>query len=150
VAPAADPTDVLATALSEWFTSLARNDPRDGMQPRAGNASLSFDLAGEGQVAAAEVAAQEFGAWLERLRPAHARVEYRIAELAVGEGVGGRHRVRFALERRSVDEVGLDHIALSDETWQILVLPDGSAVVDSIATRPLLAFPGTGPQIVCY
>ncbi|MBW1884306.1 MAG: hypothetical protein JRJ58_12300 [Deltaproteobacteria bacterium] len=49
-----------------------------------------------------------------------------------------------------MDDEGLPHIARREHVWLVRNVPGAAPVVLRIDERPLLAFPGTGPQIVCY
>jgi hypothetical protein len=140
----------IQAGLRGWFTALARSAPEAAPSgPHAGtpgtNEHLEFSLRN-----GSEVPSEGLRGWMEALRTPHARVEYRLAGLTISDGEGDVYRVRFALQRHAVDESGLAHIALSDQTWRIRVAAGRNPIVTEIAMEPRIAFPGTGPQIVCY
>jgi len=137
-------------ALEQWFTWLARREPaRESLEH-----AIGAPILGEGlEFALAEdspVPPEELQGWVEALRSPHSRVAYRLAGLTISRADEAAHRVRFALKRHAIDASGVAHIALSDQTWEIHSAPGGPIVVMRIASEPRLAFPGTGPQIVCY
>jgi hypothetical protein len=139
----------VTASLHGWFTALARTAPDADSSVRRvkvpGPERLEFSL-GDGS----QLPSEGLNGWVEALRTPHPRVEYRLAGLTISEGDQDVYRVRFALQRLAVDESGLTHIALSDQTWRIRVAPRRTPVVTEIAVEPRLVFPGTGPQIVCY
>jgi hypothetical protein len=63
---------------------------------------------------------------------------------------GDVHRARFEFDRRAIDTSGAPHIARREHTWLVRRTKNDPPVILQIDERPLLAFPGTGPQIVCY
>jgi len=91
----------------------------------------------------------ELEAWRAKLSSTHLELGYQIGSVDV-EPVGeDLHRARFEFERRAVDDEGLPHIARREHVWLVRNVPGEAPVVLRIDERPLLAFPGTGPQIVC-
>lgn len=92
----------------------------------------------------------ELEAWRSDLLSTRFQLVYRVDSISV-ESVGeDLHRARFEFERRAVDSGGTPHIARSEHTWLVRGVPGRAPVIVRIDERPLLAFPGTGPQIVCY
>jgi hypothetical protein len=136
--------------LERWFTALARSEPGHDLPGKHAEISGSDGQLDFSLESGSEVRPEALSAWADVLRSPHPRVEYRLAGLSIVEDDPEVYRVRFALERRAVDASGLDHIARSDETWRIRVAPSRAPVVFEIASVPRLAFPGTGPQIICY
>lgn len=136
----------ISASIRQWFGVLAAQ-PAEGGWPesRMSEAPLVFRLTEGGSPGSNDLAA-----WLVALRSPHPRVEYRIGELhleSVGEDLV---RVRFEFDRHSTDEQGLPHLVRREQTWLIRDPADEVPVVLRIDERRLLAFPGTGPQIVCY
>jgi hypothetical protein len=92
----------------------------------------------------------EFEAWRSHLSATHRQRVYRIDSIHVEPAGENTYRARFEFERRAVDDGGFPHIAHREHTWLVRDVPGEAPVILRIDERPLLAFPGTGPQIVCY
>ena len=92
----------------------------------------------------------DFSDWLLALRSPHPVVEYRLDKLRIDSYEDDLVRVRFEFERHAIDAAGLPHLTRREQTW-LVRNPSGEVpVVLRIDEQRLLAFPGTGPQIVCY
>jgi hypothetical protein len=89
-------------------------------------------------------------AWVSDLRAAYPQIEYQLDPIRVHAEAKDRYRVRFQFDRRALDHAGLPHVARREHTWIIQETPHTPPVILEIEERPLLFFPGTGPQIVCY
>jgi hypothetical protein len=63
---------------------------------------------------------------------------------------GGMVRVHFSFDRYALDEAGVPHLARREQTWLLRDRADDRPEVLRIDDQRKLAFPGTGPQIVCY
>ncbi len=92
----------------------------------------------------------ELEAWRSNLRLSHPQLEYRIDSIDVQPVREDLHRARFEFERQAVDEGGISHIARREHAWLVRDVPGETPVILRIDERPLLAFQGTGPQIICY
>ena len=79
-----------------------------------------------------------------------ARVEVRLGPIRIDAAGEGLSAARFEFERLYSDEAGIPHIARREQTWLVRELADGAAEVLQVDEQKLLAYPGTGPQIVCY
>lgn len=92
----------------------------------------------------------ELEAWRSDLLSTRFQLVYRIDSISV-ESVGeDLHRARFEFERRAVDSGGTPHIARREHSWLVRDVPGKAPVIVRIDERLLLAFSGTGPQIICY
>jgi len=147
--PASDasPDLKITHSLEQWFTALARQPL--GTQPTT-SASLDFAL-----LPTSPLAPDDLPRWLADIRPNHPQAQYRLAALNISpadQPTPGStdYDTRFALERDTVDEAGLSHIARWQQHWRIRLPAEGPPIVVSIHEEPLLIFPGTGPQIVCF
>ncbi|MAG32278.1 MAG: hypothetical protein CL908_15455 [Deltaproteobacteria bacterium] len=90
------------------------------------------------------------GVWLADLRTGYEQVEYEIGSIRIDSAGENLQTARFEFSRRAVDETGTPHIARREHRWLLRDLPGDPPRVLRIDERPLLSFPGTGPQIVCY
>jgi hypothetical protein len=132
--------------IAKWFGWLAAQ-PSEGWRVESlmVESPLEFSLTQAG-----DLGPDEFGGWLVGLRSLHPKVEFRLGRLRFDPVDDDLLRVRFELDRHAVDAAGLPHLARSEQTWLIRELPGEAPVVLRIEEQRLLAFPGTGPQIVCY
>jgi len=83
-------------------------------------------------------------------RATYPEVDHRIDPIRIQAEAPSRFRVHFEFDRHAVDEAGLPHVARREHTWIVLLGPDARPVISKMTERPLLFFPGSGPQIVCY
>jgi hypothetical protein len=113
-------------ALVAWMSNLRASRERD---PRMG----------------ARDAASEFEEFTS-----YPQIEYRLGPIRILAEERDRYRVRFEFDRHAVDAAGLLHVARREHTWIVQRSASAAPVILSIEERPLLFFPGTGPQIVCY
>jgi hypothetical protein len=89
-------------------------------------------------------------AWVSELRDTYSKIDYQLDPIRVHVEESDRYRVRFEFDRHALDRAGLSHVIRREHTWIIQGNPNESLVILEIEERPLLFFPGTGPQIVCY
>jgi hypothetical protein len=146
--PPVPPSAQLEWKIEQWFAQLAMSPPDLGREDRLFEGSsleLEFELAEGGDPGPGDLRA-----WLLDLRSPHHHVEFQLHDSSVSK-VGDRlHRIRFEVERRAVGEDGMPHVARSLQTWLIHEGIGSSDTVVRVESVPLLAFPGTGPQIVCF
>ena len=77
-------------------------------------------------------------------------VEYLVGPIRVDSAGEHLYEARFEFDRIASDEAGIPHIARREQTWLVRDLSDGTAEILRVDEQKLLAYPGTGPQIVCY
>jgi hypothetical protein len=136
----------IESALRSFYTALARARPGSsevGAVLHAGDLRFVPD-AGPLQDDRALLA------WLGKLRSEQPFVHFEISKLHIDSASDASYRLHFELERRSVDDEGLPHVLRSEQSWRIRESADLSMEVLGIQEQAKLAFPGTGPQIVCY
>lgn len=144
--PPADPPSHMESEIARWFSLLAESPPGlAGEVRQLAQSPLEFVLA-EGENAAPA----DLRAWVVALRSPHPRVEYELYQMNATQVDERLHRVRFEVERRAVDAEGLPHLARSRQSWLIDDRVGSAPAVIRAESMPLLSFPGTGPQIVCY
>ena len=79
-----------------------------------------------------------------------AEVEYQVGPIRIDPAGEGLYEARFEFDRLATDEAGIPHIARREQAWLVRDHSDGTLEKLRVDERKLLAFPGTGPQIVCY
>jgi hypothetical protein len=89
-------------------------------------------------------------AWASNLRTTYPQIEYRLDQIRIQAEGRDRYRVRFEFDRHALDEAGLPHVARREHTWIVRSNANATPVILRMEERPLLFFPGTGPQVVCY
>jgi hypothetical protein len=89
-------------------------------------------------------------AWASSLRSTYPQIEYRLDPIHIHAESGDRYRVRFEFDRHALDDAGLPHVVRRDHTWIVQSSTSETPVILRIEERPLIFFPGTGPQVVCY
>jgi hypothetical protein len=151
VATATSPAGVgeearFTSLIRQWFGSL-QAQPSEGwaVETFLAESPLVFSL-----MEAGDPGPDDLSDWLLALRSPHPEVEYRLDKLRLDSPEEDLVRVRFEFERHAVDAAGLPHLARREQTWLLRNLPGELPVVLRIEEQRLLAFPGTGPQIVCY
>jgi hypothetical protein len=143
---AADPDRRIESLVRDWYSLLARQSLEScAVDDLVAESPFGFSLAG-GSVSGPG----ELQAWISELRSAYPQVEYRLDVLRTQALDDGSYRAQFELNRRAVDEAGVTHVARRRQTWTIRDVPGARPEVLRIDEERLLAFPGTGPQIVCY
>ena len=136
----------IGSMIHDWFALLeGRTLESRTLDDFPAESSFEFSLA-EGSVRSLD----ELQAWLSNLRSTYPRIEYRIDPIRIDSVGGDLYRARFELDRRALDRGGTPHIARREQLWLVRDLPGGAPVMLRIDERPLVPFPGTGPQIVCY
>jgi hypothetical protein len=134
-----------AALIRDWFDRLASgtNGAHAALlQPM----EASFELARPGGTTRDPA---EIEAWLDELRSPHPRVEFTIDALRVTPAEAGLYELRFTVDRRANDAQGLSHVARSEHTWLVRMREESPAAIARIEAHPVLAFPGTGPRIIC-
>jgi hypothetical protein len=140
------PEHPVASLIRAWFSSLEGQSPESVATNRTlVESPLRFQL-GAGGVPDAN----GLRAWVFDLRSPYPQVEYRIGAIRIDDVGGDSHRVRFEVDRRAVDADGVPHVARSAHSWVVARSPGAAPAVVRIDHEPLLSFPGTGPQVVCY
>jgi hypothetical protein len=89
-------------------------------------------------------------AWLSNLHATYPRIEYRLDTIRIRAEGRGRYRAHFEFDRHALDDAGFPHVARREHTWIVQSDANATPVILRMEERPLLFFPGTGPQIVCY
>ena len=88
--------------------------------------------------------------WVSHRRAIYPQMRYRVDPIQIHPDGKDRYRVHFEFDRHAVDDAGLPHVARREHTWIVQGNAGAKPVILSIEERPLLFFPGTGPQVVCY
>jgi hypothetical protein len=136
----------VASLIRVWFSSLEGQSPESVATDRfLVESPLGFHLG-----AGSDPSANGLRAWVSDLRSPYSQVEYRIGAIRVDDSGDGSHRARFEVGRRALDADGVPHVARSAHRWVVARSPGAAPVVVRIDHEPLLSFPGTGPQVVCY
>ncbi|MBW2281079.1 MAG: hypothetical protein JRG76_09905 [Deltaproteobacteria bacterium] len=76
--------------------------------------------------------------------------EYRVGPIRVDPAGADLYQARFEVDRLHTGEDALPHVARREQTWLVQALPNGTDRLLQIDDQKVLAFPGTGPQVVCY
>jgi hypothetical protein len=92
----------------------------------------------------------ELLAWVSNLRATYPQIEHRLDPIRIQPERRDRYRVHFEFDRHALDEAGLPHVARREHIWIVRSDADATPVILKMEERPLLFFPGSGPQIVCY
>jgi len=132
--------------IQHWFAVL--EDPT--AEPKAlldllADASFALELDGE-----AIRDRDALLAWASKFRAKHSQVKFSIDPIRVTAEGRDLYRARFEFDRHAVDPAGLPHVARREQSWLVRSRSDEEALALAIEERPLMFFPGTGPQIVCY
>ena len=136
----------IVSAVQDWF-ALLESQPPAAFSPSDLLPEASFELTlADGKVRSRS----GLRAWLFDLRTGHRQVEYRIGAIRVDSAGEGLYEAHFEFDRQAVDEAGAPHIARREHAWLVQAIPRDAPRILRIDERPLLPFPGTGPQIVCY
>ena len=136
----------VASLIRAWFSSLEGQSAESvatAVFPVESPLVFHADVGGDPGV-------NGLRAWIADLRSPYPQVAYRIGAIRIDDAGDGAHRARFELDRRAVDADGIPHVARSAHRWTVAAPPDAPPVVFRIDQEPLLSFPGTGPQVVCY
>jgi hypothetical protein len=136
----------IETLVHRWFAALG--DP--SVEANTLNDFLTeapFELILDGEVLHDRDALL---AWVSNLRATYPQIEYRFDSIRIQAEGQDRYRVRFEFDRHALDEAGLPHVARREHTWIVESDVITTPVILRMEERPLLFFPGTGPQVVCY
>ncbi len=76
--------------------------------------------------------------------------QYRVGPIRVDAAGEDLYQARFEFDRLQTDEAAMPHIARREQTWLVRELADGTTEILQVDEQKVIAFPGTGPQIVCY
>jgi hypothetical protein len=136
----ATPETQIPSLVHDWFGLLETRAPEPSSLERF-LAEPAFELTGaDGRV----LGIPELRERLLELHSTYVQIEHRIA---AGDGL---YRARFEVERHAVDAEGTPHLARKQASWLVRADAHARAVILRIDESPTLAFPGTGPQVVCY
>jgi hypothetical protein len=136
----------IETLIHSWFAQL--EDPTIDSSALAGLlADSHFELRSAEQTLRSP---SELRDWISRLRTADSQVEFEIDSIRIESVLQDQYHARFEFNRRSLDESGLSHVARREHAWTIRTPADATPILLEIEEHPLLPYPGTGPQIVCY
>ena len=87
---------------------------------------------------------------LAELVASDAGVEVRVGPIRIDAAGQGLYEASVEFDRLYRDEAGIPHIARREQTWLIRDHALGTPEVLRVDERKRLAYPGTGPRIVCY
>ena len=136
----------IKTLIHSWFAVL--EDPSAEKETLSGLlAETSFELLLDGEVLRDR---DTLLAWASNLRTTYPQIEYRLDPIRIQAEGRDRYRARFEFDRHALDEAGLPHVARREHTWIVQSDANATPVILKMEERPLLFFPGTGPQVVCY
>ena len=136
----------IVSLVRRWFAAL--EDPTTDPEKLNGLlAEEPFELILDGGALRDR---DELFAWVSKLRATYPRIEYRLDPIRIHPEGRDRYRIRFEFDRNAIDEAGQPHVARREHSWIVRGDANATPVILSIEERPLLFFPGTGPQIVCY
>jgi hypothetical protein len=144
--PSADFKAQIETLIQSWFAVL--EDPHAEAEALNGLlAEAPFELVLDGTALHDR---SSLLAWVSNLRSTYPQIEFRVDPFRIYAEGRDRYRIRFEFDRRALDDAGLAHVARREHTWIVRGNGGETPVILSIEERPLLFFPGTGPQVVCY
>jgi hypothetical protein len=136
----------IESLIQGWFAVL--EDPNVDVKTLSGQlAEAPFELLLDGAVIHDRGALL---AWTSSLRSTYPQIEYRLDPIHIHAEGGDRYRVRFEFDRHALDDAGLPHVVRREHTWIVQSSTSETPVILRIEERPLIFFPGTGPQVVCY
>jgi hypothetical protein len=145
-APPANFEAQIEELVRSWFAVL--EDPNAEPETLSGLlAEPPFELLLDG---AALRDRGSLAAWVSRLRATYPQIDYRIDPIRIYDDGRDRYRVRFEFDRRALDAAGLSHVARREHTWIVQGNAEETPTILRMEERPLLFYPGTGPEIVCY
>ena len=141
-----DPQQRVEALIRDWFAALA--DPAiDSNQLGIFLVEASFEYLSTDETRRGRNA---FLASTSAHRALHANTEYRLNLIQIESAEPDLYRARFELSTSSLDEVGIAHVARREHTWMVQSRANQTPKILRIEDQPLLVYPGTGPQIVCY
>jgi hypothetical protein len=134
------------TLIRDWFASL-ENPAIDSNQLSIDLFETSFEFQSIDEGVRNR---SEFLASISDLRASRPHTEYQLDSIKIESVEPDLYRARFQFNRRSLDEAGIPHVARREHIWMVRSESNATPVILQIDERPLLFFPGTGPQVVCY
>jgi hypothetical protein len=142
----ATPETRIQSLVHDWFGLLETRTPEPSGLERF-LADPPFGLTGaDGRVLGVPELRERFS----ELHATYVHLEHRIDEIHVEPAGDGLYRARFEVERHAVDAEGTPHLARKQASWLVRADAHAPPVILRIDERPILAFPGTGPKVVCY
>jgi hypothetical protein len=142
----ATPETQIPSLVHDWFGLLETRAPEPSDLERF-LAEPPFELTGaDGRV----LGIPELRERSSELHSTYVQIEHRIDEIRVEPAGDDLYRARFEVERYAVDAEGTPHLARKQASWLVRADAHAPPVILRIDERPILAFPGTGPQVVCY
>jgi hypothetical protein len=141
-----DSNQRVETLIRDWFASLA-NPAIDSKQLSGFLSETLFEFRSVDQGVRGR---SEFLASISKFRASRPHTEYELDSIKIESVKPGLYRARFEFSTRALDEEGITHVARREHVWMVRSRSNETPKVLRIDERPLLAFSGTGPQIVCY
>jgi hypothetical protein len=132
--------------IRDWFASL-ENPAIDSKQSSSFLSETSFEFRSKDEAVQSRA---EYLASISDLRASRPHTEYQLDSIEIESVEPDLYRARFQFNRRFLDEAGIPHVARREHIWMIRSESNAAPVILQIEERPLLFFPGTGPQVVCY
>jgi hypothetical protein len=136
----------IEASVHAWYAALAHTNPGPGAAA-AMRKGASLQFAAE---SARGAEASDRRNWIVGLRSDYPQVEFSIARFHIDGDAQHESRAHFEVDRRGTDAQGLPHVMRREQVWHLRRSVAGAYEVTQIEESPLLAFEGTGPQIVCY
>ncbi len=136
----------IETLIRDWFASLA-NPAVDLNQSSLFLSETPFEFR---SIDGAVHSRNEFLASISNLHTSRVHTEYELDSINIESVEPDLYRARFQFNRHSLDEAGIPHIARREHIWMVRVESNAAPVVLQVEELPLLIFPGTGPQVICY
>jgi hypothetical protein len=141
-----DPQQRVEGLIRAWFAALA--DPAiDSNQLGVFLADASFEYRSADEDPRGRDA---FLASISTLRTRHANTEYQLGSTQIEPVEPDLYRARFEFSTRALDEAGIAHVARREHIWTVRSGSNQTPKILRIEDQPLLVYPGTGSQIVCY
>ena len=141
-----DPQQRVEALIRSWFAALA-NPAIDSNQLENFLAKTPFEYRSIDQVFRDRDA---FLASISNLRALHPHTEYQLGPIQIEFGEPDLYQARFEFSTRALDETGIAHVARREQVWTIRSRTNETPTILRIEDQPLLVYPGTGAQIVCY
>lgn len=136
----------IEAVIHRWFALL--EDPSVEAKTLGGLlAEAPFELILDGEALRNR---GELLAWVSNLRATYSKIEHRLDPIRIQPEMSDRYRVHFEFDRHALDEAGLPHVARREHIWIVRSDANEAPLILRMEERPLLFFPGSGPQIVCY
>jgi hypothetical protein len=132
--------------IRDWFASLA-NPAVDLNQSSLFLSETPFEFR---SIDGAVHSRNEFLASISNLHTSRVHTEYELDLIKIESVEPDLYRARFQFSRHSLDEAGIPHVARREHIWMVRVESNAAPVVLQVEELPVLIFPGTGPQVICY